>query len=110
MNLFQRFSSWVISYFKRPKRKPKYLRNWCGTPRLIKKRELEKKKPKYKGYCQLCKAKRGFPDYFYCKYCRKYHCEKHRLPEKHKCSGKPKLPPEMRKGGTTISYSAKKQK
>ena len=52
-------------------------------------------KPKYKGYCEHCKKKETtWSNIFYCKYCRKYHCADHRLPEKHECTGNPKAPPK----------------
>jgi len=34
---------------------------------------------------------------FRCPYCRKYHCEEHKLPEEHGCRN-PKLPYQMRLG------------
>lgn len=41
--------------------------------------------------CSKCKEKfKGYTDIFYCKYCRKYFCSNHRLPENHRCSGNPK--------------------
>jgi len=33
---------------------------------------------------------------FHCPYCDKYFCEKHRLPEIHKCAGNPTLPNSMK--------------
>jgi len=78
MNVIERLLSWFMSIFiKRKYEEPK--------------REVEDTKTKYKGYCDLCKTKKKFPDYFYCKYCNKYHCDKHRLPEQHKCPN-PKSP------------------
>ena len=60
------------------------------------KKDVENKRRKYRGYCEHCNEKVSFPDYFYCKYCKKYHCDKHRLPEQHDCSGNPVLPEEMK--------------
>ena len=84
-----------IKYKKKPKIEPE---------------EEEEEKPKYKGYCQLCKAEKVLPDYFYCKYCKKYHCNKHRLPEQHKCTGKVTKPEDLNLNTTTISNSEKKKK
>ncbi len=43
--------------------------------------------------CYFCKAEyTGLQDKFSCKYCRKYFCAKHRLPELHECKGNPKQP------------------
>ena len=63
---------------------------------LFRKREIEfikEKKKKIPEHCQYIDCKTSFTliNYFYCKYCNKFHCEKHRLPEKHKCSN-PKNP------------------
>jgi len=77
----------------------------------IKKIEEEvEEKPKYKGYCQLCKAEKVFPDYFFCNYCKKYHCNKHRLPEQHKCTGEVTKPKDLNLNTTPILYSEKKKK
>ena len=69
---------------------------------LFKKKEIEEvsqveekpKKPKYQGKCELCgKSEENDLKVFLCAYCKKYHCSKHRIPEKHKCTGNPKAPP-----------------
>jgi predicted nucleic acid binding AN1-type Zn finger protein len=83
MNIFQRFLSWIVSLFKKTEYKEP-------------KREVVEERRKYQGYCEFCNVKKGFPDYFYCKYCQKYHCDKHRLPEQHDCLGKPTLPEDMK--------------
>jgi len=96
---------------------PKYYCNRCEftfdengiiSPLKVQEGELILKS-KYKGYCELCKVEKGFPDYFYCKYCKKYHCDKHRIPEEHECSGNPMLPRELKENSTPISYSFKKK-
>lgn len=72
--------------------------------KIVSKKEEKKKRPKYKGYCEYCKIEEYWPNYFFCKYCNKWFCKKHRLPENHECSGKPKAPPgpviKMHKDGT----------
>jgi hypothetical protein len=41
--------------------------------------------------CFYCKKKYdNYLDKFSCKYCHKYYCTEHRIPEYHKCSGNPK--------------------
>jgi len=96
LNIFQRFFSLLLSIFNKPKyREPK--------------KDVVKKRQKYLGYCEFCNIKKGFPDYFYCKYCEKYHCDKHRLPEQHHCFGNPTLPLDLMEKSTPISYSYKKK-
>jgi len=60
---------------------------------------------KMKMSCEFCD--KGIDDLnsYFCKYCKRWFCEKHRLPENHKCIGKPKnnLPPAGR-----INYSKDK--
>ncbi len=46
--------------------------------------------------CFICKKKHKGIDKFKCHYCNYCFCEKHRLPENHKCKGNPTLPPSMR--------------
>jgi tRNA(Ile2) C34 agmatinyltransferase TiaS len=44
--------------------------------------------------CFKCKNKyKSWTDKFLCKYCKKYFCSKHRLPEEHNCWGEPKALP-----------------
>lgn len=83
MNLYKRLISTILFAFKSKKYKTY-------------KPKKEGRKPQYKGHCELCNKKAVFPDYFYCKYCNKYHCDNHRLPEQHKCSGNPTIPIDMR--------------
>lgn len=45
--------------------------------------------------CEGCKNKLSILSYR-CPYCKKWHCETHRLPEDHLCKN-PKLPSEMNK-------------
>ena len=45
------------------------------------------------GYCNFCKKKINSITGFFCKYCQKWFCADHRLPENHKCKGKLKSPP-----------------
>lgn len=40
--------------------------------------------------CHICQRKINSITGFFCEYCNQWHCEKHRLPEDHKCKGKPK--------------------
>jgi len=49
--------------------------------------------------CQYPKCPKGLSllARFKCPYCKEYHCEKHRLPEDHKCEN-PQLPKSMKKG------------
>lgn len=35
--------------------------------------------------CKICDKKLALTTGFLCDYCNEWHCEKHRLPEKHKC-------------------------
>ena len=65
MNVFQRFFSWILSIFIKPK-----------PPKPIKPKE-----------CSICKIELGTLDRFTCKYCNNHYCTKHRLPEQHDCSG-----------------------
>lgn len=53
------------------------------------------KKSKCKGYCEYCNKKIYEATGYYCKYCKKWHCSKHRLSENHKCEGNPKKPGDM---------------
>lgn len=59
--------------------------------------ELKKTYQEYRIDTDVCfKCKKKYEDYtdkFLCKYCKKYFCSKHRLPEKHNCWGKAKAPP-----------------
>ncbi|MDP3881964.1 MAG: AN1-type zinc finger domain-containing protein [Nanoarchaeota archaeon] len=59
--------------------------------------KLEKnRRDKIPKKCQLCNSSFNIFPYI-CPYCKKYHCDKHRLPEDHKCPN-PKLPLYMKKG------------
>ena len=55
-------------------------------------------------HCQArgCKEKLTLLNY-HCRYCDKKFCEKHRLPEEHRCPN-PKLPIEMRKKSSLVYY------
>ena len=56
--------------------------------------EISVTRKKFEGFCEFCKKEVNYTiNRFYCNYCYKWHCEKHRLPEEHGCSGKPKAPP-----------------
>ena len=96
MNTFQRFLSWILSFVKQSKYK-EY------------KTQVERKRPKYKGYCECCNKKESFPNYFYCKYCKQYYCTKHRLPEQHRCTGNPKKPHDLNENITPLGDSYKKK-
>lgn len=62
--------------------------------RKIDEKQEPKIKTEFKGCCEFCKTEVPYElDRFYCPYCNKWHCPKHRLPEEHNCSGKPKPPP-----------------
>lgn len=51
-------------------------------------------KKEFKGCCEYCNQDIPYIfNKFYCGYCMKWHCERHRLPEEHSCSGNPKSPP-----------------
>jgi len=94
MNILQRFSSWILSFFKSQKYKP------------------YKSKPlrtKYKGYCEHCGQKESTIDAFYCKYCKQWHCTEHRLPEDHECGGNVTKPKELDENTTPIGYRYKKK-
>lgn len=67
MNIFQRFFSWILSKFKKPKQ---------DIP-----------EPKY---CPICNKKLGSIGKYHCRYCDKDYCINHRLPEDHKCPNLPK--------------------
>jgi len=71
MNIFPRINSWLVSIFKKSKYK---------EPR----KPIDKKIP---AICEFvgCDNHLVFPKNFYCKYCKEYHCDKHRLPEEHEC-------------------------
>ena len=64
MNIFQRFTSWFLSLFIKPKQE--YSKD-------IK--------------CNICNKKGTMVEMFKCNYCDNYHCTEHRLPEKHFCKG-----------------------
>lgn len=66
---------------------------------------LKKNGKKIKRYvCQFRECRNKLKGLTYkCPYCKKEHCEKHRLPERHKCKD-PTCPAEM-KNSTVISYS-----
>jgi len=44
------------------------------------------------GFCTFCKKKINSITGFFCKYCKKWFCAEHRLPENHKCKGNLKSP------------------
>ena len=58
--------------------------------------EIKKIYQKYRidsNVCFKCKKEyKGYTDRFLCKYCEKYFCSEHRLPEEHNCWGEPKAP------------------
>lgn len=73
-------------------------------------REKRKERAKsFTGKCYLCDKDISSVDGWYCKYCKKWHCGKHRLPENHKCEN-PKLPEgmgshrEVHKRGGVVVY------
>ena len=80
--------TWVIldPYYKIKNRLKKNIKKVEKKPNKLKKIE---KKPLI---CEICNKKLGVLDLFKCKYCHKVHCEKHRLPENHNCSGHPIVP------------------
>ena len=55
------------------------------------KEEIKPKKKGYSGRCEYCGSKATGLDAYICRYCDKYHCSKHRLPENHKCTGNPNV-------------------
>ncbi len=60
----------------------------------IKREEFKtlKNNSKKQGICSFCKKNLVILEESYCNYCLNWHCFNHRLPEKHKCIGKPKNP------------------
>lgn len=53
-------------------------------------------KNQFKGKCEYCHGTvKSYLDGFLCPYCKKWHCSKHRLPEKHGCAN-PKKPRGMK--------------
>tara|TARA_Y100000310_G_C20379669_1_gene667477 strand:- start:10 stop:312 length:303 start_codon:yes stop_codon:yes gene_type:complete len=66
------------------------------------------KKKKIPPTCQFkeCNKKLTLTTYFFCKDCGKYHCNRHRIPEEHKCKGNPKNP---HKGITSEGLEALKK-
>ena len=99
------------------------IQEWSNPPKVINKKRSSKEpnieiiktpcskkliraniqRTKLKGECEFCgeRVSDGI-DAFYCKYCRKWHCSEHRLPEQHNCKN-PKTPKGMT--GSVISYS-----
>lgn len=75
MNILQRFTSWLLSF--------------DVIRKIFVRTKPEKKKPSKPIYCAICNKRVALLNDFKCPYCKKYHCEEHRLPEKHKCKGKP---------------------
>jgi len=59
-------------------------------------------RPPFNGYCNFCNKKIGGLDVYFCKYCNKYHCGEHRLPEEHNCAN-PSKPKSFT--SSSISYS-----
>lgn len=56
----------------------------------------------FENVCQYCNSKCAYIDSFFCKYCLKWHCSEHRIPEDHECTGSPTNP---HKGAGRIIYS-----
>jgi predicted nucleic acid binding AN1-type Zn finger protein len=56
------------------------------TDVIIKPEAKEEPKREIPANCETCNKKfEGYTDIFCCKYCGKYSCTKHFLPEKHNC-------------------------
>ena len=71
----------------------------------------EKPKKIKKDICNLmgCKRKLNIINSFNCHYCKKYFCDKHRLPELHNCKAKLITPKEMRAGTGFESFSSERK-
>jgi len=65
--------------------------DYPNLPDLSKKRRKDKRFPLICD-CPSCKKKLHIFDRFRCPYCKGHFCPKHRLPENHKCKGKPTSP------------------
>jgi predicted nucleic acid binding AN1-type Zn finger protein len=57
------------------------------------KNQIKEVKITYDGCFKCGRQFTDFTDKYRCKYCQKYFCSDHRLPENHNCSGNPKAPP-----------------
>ncbi len=78
---------------------------WFYKKKKINENELRNIYEKFRTDIELCfkckKNYKGYTDKFKCKYCKKYFCSDHRLPENHSCWGNPKSP----SGGYRVIYS-----
>ncbi|MBU0461716.1 MAG: hypothetical protein KJ574_03965 [Nanoarchaeota archaeon] len=77
-------TSIVFSVFKKPQKT-------AVVKSPVRKKDSAIKRKKFLGFCEYCKREVKGVDVFYCKYCKKYHCAEHRLPEEHGCPS-PKKP------------------
>ena len=68
----------------------------------------KEKKEKIPQTCQKmnCKTKLNLINAFYCHYCYRYHCKKHRLPEDHNCKGNPKNPHKQGTADSLIYHNS----
>ena len=74
MNIFQRFLSWFLSYFKKLK--------------IEEKDDIQKEKIPDNCQFENCTNKLFITNYKKCKYCGRYFCSMHIAPaEKHNCKG-----------------------
>jgi len=53
-------------------------------------------------HCNICPKKINVLSGWRCAYCNEWHCDKHRLPEDHKCEGNPMSPPKIK--GNPIDF------
>lgn len=58
-------------------------------PKGPRRKAVVAKEKKCKGYCDFCRVQMTSDVGYFCKFCEKWFCEKHRLPEDHKCKGEP---------------------
>ena len=88
-NMNNPFKFWLTNYkIRREKKKEKEREEHFKRVNKEKKHHV----------CQLRGCKNKLQGLIYkCPYCKKYFCEEHRLPEKHKCKN-PEKPEEMKKG------------
>lgn len=81
MNVFQRLASIILGWFVKSENA-----------------EPDKAQKKYRRIPQYCEHKgckttlTGLSETWHCRYCNKFFCSEHRLPESHECKGKLKAP------------------